>query len=87
MDLFAHVLDGFIHTIWDQNIIHTTLYLFIQSSVLIFKQDSDGRPILDQNIDILCLVDQYLFNRRVGTTGHYSVVYDEVYTIGYGSIC
>ena len=86
MDVFPRILDGFIHTFWDQNIIHTKLDLFIQYLVSIINQDSDGHPILHHNIDSLRQVAQDLFNRRGCTTGHYSVVFDEGDTISFGRI-
>ena len=67
-------------------IIQTSLNLFIHSLVLILKQNSDGQPILDQNIDGIQRVTQDLFNRECCTTGHYSAVFDWGYTIHFGSI-
>ena len=86
MDIFPRISDGFIHTLWEQNIIHANLDLFIQYLVYITKQDSDGHPILDHNIDSLRQVAQDLFNRRGCTTGHYSVIFDEGDTISFGRI-
>ena len=86
MDVFPHILDGFIHTLWDQNIIHTILYIFIHYLVSIIKQDSYGHLILDQNINSLQRVAQDLFNRGGCTTDHYSAVFDEWYTVHFGGM-
>ena len=86
MDVFPHILDGFIHTLWDQKITHNNLDIFIQYLVYIIKQDSDGHPIFDLNIDSLRQVAQDLFNRRGCTTAHYSVVFDEGDTTNFGMI-
>ena len=87
MDVLPDILDGFIYTLWYQRIIHTNLDLFILSLVSIIKQDSDGQPILEQNIYSLRWVVQDLFNHRGCTTGHYSVVFDEGDTMNFGRIC